>query len=141
MNLYDSLKDKDIIQKTNEVFYDKVYKHPWLSQYFHEVPRDFITTQQTKFITGAIGGPNIFTGRMPSNAHTHMFITDELFELRQNILKDALEEVNAPEELRNTWLKIDYAFKNIIVKASVEDCKKRFKSDEILNFRNPDNSV
>lgn len=141
MTLYDQLLDKDIVFKINEVFYDKVYKHPWMSLYFKDVSEEFITMQQTNFIIGSIGGPKQFSGRMPSNAHPHMYITDELFNLRKALLMDAMEEVRAPQELRDAWLKIDEAFRGVIVKKSLDDCEKRFNSDTILAFENPEKSM
>ncbi len=138
MKVYENLRDKEIIRKVNEVFYEKVYEHPWLSLYFKDVTQEFITSQQTDFITGAAGGPSKFSGRMPSNAHPHMFITEELYDLRTQLLKEAMQEVNAPIELQDFWLKLDESFKNKIVKNSLSECEKRFTTDELLIFENPD---
>ncbi|MCB0419847.1 MAG: group 1 truncated hemoglobin [Bdellovibrionales bacterium] len=137
MNVYDSLTDKDIVRKVNEIFYDKIYDHPWMSLYFKEIDKEFITKQQTDFIIGALGGPKKYGGRMPSNAHTHMVITDELFDLRQQLLIEALNEAHAPEILTNFWLKIDEAFRGAIVQSDPSQCKPRYATDEILNFPNP----
>lgn len=138
MSLYEDLIDKDIIRKINVTFYDLVYDHEWMSQYFTAIEKEHIVNQQTDFITGAIGGPKNFGGRLPSNAHTHMFITEELFELRQDLLKEAFEQNQAPQDLREAWLRIDDAFKAKIVKTSPEDCQPRWTTDTILNFPNPD---
>ncbi|MBT5093685.1 MAG: group 1 truncated hemoglobin, partial [Halobacteriovoraceae bacterium] len=78
MSLYDDLTDKGIILKVADLFYDKVYEDPWLSLYFKEIDQEFITAQQVDFIVGAMGGPQKYSGRLPSNAHPHMFITEEL---------------------------------------------------------------
>ena len=53
-------------------------------------------------------------------AHRQMYITEELFDLRHQILKESLREVRVPEELARRWLKIDYAFKRKVVKDSIE---------------------
>jgi hemoglobin len=137
MDIYNQLDNKNIINEINVVFYDKVYDHPWMSLYFRDVKKEHIVSQQTDFIIGAIGGPKRFGGRLPSNAHTHMMITEELFELRQDLLKQAFNELNAPQFLVEAWLKIDYAFKKVIVKFSVSECEGRWKTDPILNFPNP----
>lgn len=134
MAVYDELKDPEIVFKVSERFYELIYDHPWMSLYFKDTDQEFITQQQTDFIIGAIGGPNKYSGRLPSNAHPHMNINDELFDLRKAMLVQALEELNAPEELKTIWLKIDEAFRGSIVKKSVDECKPRYAQDSILDY-------
>ena len=62
-----------------------------------------------------------------------MVIDDELFELRNQLLKEAMQEVGIEPELQEIWLRIDEAFRKVIVKSSSE-AKKRFFTDEILDF-------
>jgi hypothetical protein len=64
-----------------------------------------------------------------------MMISEELFELRQKYLSEALNEAKASVELTDRWLTIDEAFKRAIVKKSLTDCKKIFFTDDILDFK------
>lgn len=137
MALYDEIPDISIVFKVNERFYEKVYDDPWMYQYFQHTDQEFITQQQTDFILQAMGGPKNYSGRLVKNAHPHMFITDELFEAREQMLKDALAELNAPANLVEFWLKLDYSFKKVLVRNSVDECEKRFFTDEILAFPKP----
>ena len=137
MNVYNELENKELIRKINECFYEKVYAHPWLSLYFQTVPQEHITTQQTDFITSALGGPNMFCGRNPSVAHPHMMITDELFDLRKSLLSEAFEELNAPTVLVEAWFRIETAFRRTIVKKSKDECKGRWVTDPIIDFSVP----
>ena len=137
MDVYDRLVDKDIILNINKHFYDQVYEHPWLAKYFAVVPKEHIVSQQTDFMVGALGGPRMFCGRAPSKAHPHMFITDELYDARSELLENSFVALNAPEDLRRAWLKIDAAFRRAIVKSSKDDCKGRWNNDPILDFPKP----
>lgn len=137
MKLYDQLTDKSVVLRVNKAFYKKVYEHPWLSQYFQAVTEEFITQQQTDFIVAAIGGPNKYSGRLPSNAHPHMFITDELYDLRSSLLHEAMDEEKAPIELREKWSVIDESFRHVIVKKSLSHCVQKYKTEPILAFKNP----
>ncbi len=125
------------VLKTMKIFYDKVYKDPWIGQYFTHISQEHIENQQTDFMNGALGGDKIYSGRLPIPAHEHMYVTDELFDLRNKLLLEALKEVDAHADVIEGWMKIDNAFKNGIVKSSLSDCKKRFTTDNILNFPNP----
>lgn len=127
----------DLVLKVNKAFYDRVYKDPWMSQVFGVVEQKFIELQQTDFIVGALGGPKRYSGRAPQDAHPHIFVDQEMWDLRERFLVEALEEVKAPDWLRERWIKIDNAFKKAILKNSVADCKKRFTTDEIIHVPNP----
>ncbi|MCB0333552.1 MAG: group 1 truncated hemoglobin [Bdellovibrionales bacterium] len=134
MDIYDKLSDKTVILEINEHFYDQVYEHPWLSKYFQSVSKEHIVQQQTDFMVGALGGPNMFCGRNPTHAHPQMFITDELFDLRKSLLKKSFKALKISEPLEQAWLRIDEAFRGSIVKSSREECKGRWKSDPIIDF-------
>lgn len=137
-SLFEQVGGKEYLQKVSKRFYDKLYAHPWLKNFFKNTRQEVIESQQVDFMTGALGGPRIYSGRMPIDAHTHINITPELFELREKILIETLQEENAPPELIDRWIKIEAAFKRQLIKGSVADCKKRWVTDELLDFENPE---
>ncbi|MFC1749092.1 group 1 truncated hemoglobin [Pseudomonadota bacterium] len=112
--LFYALDGFDTLRKVHKIFYDKVYAHPWLAPYFEGHIQTFIEEQQTKFMAEKFGGPREFLGKEPKYAHEHMYITEELFEVRQQLLRESLLEAEIPGELIERWLKIDSAFKKAI---------------------------
>jgi truncated hemoglobin YjbI len=54
------------ILRVAKIFYDKIYAHPWLKLYFAKAPQEHIENQQADFMTGALGGPSIYYGRLPA---------------------------------------------------------------------------
>jgi truncated hemoglobin YjbI len=136
-SLFDRIGGRSTLEKIHKIFYDKIYAHPWIGQYFKEIQQDIIEIQQTDFMSQAMGGPAIYCGKLPIAAHKHMFINLELFELRSQLLQDSIREVGLKKE-EEAWMKIDQAFKKGIIKNSLSDCQLRFKSDEIVNVSNPD---
>ncbi len=137
-SLFDRIGGRPTIEKVHKIFYDKIYAHPWIGQYFKEIQQDIIEIQQTDFMSQAMGGPAIYCGKLPIAAHKHMFINIELFELRSQLLQDSIREVGLKKEEEEAWMKIDQAFKKGIIKNSLSDCQLRFNSDEIVNVPNPD---
>lgn len=126
---------RELLEKAMKVFYDRVYEHPWLGPYFQQIEQEVIEKQQVDFMIGALGGPkSLYSGRLPIEVHKNMFITEELFILREQLLLEALKEVKASEELIERWLKIDEAFKAGIVKKTIGDCEKTFATEEIIAF-------
>lgn len=131
---FEQIGGRPVIQKVTKIFYDKVYAHPWIGKYFALIPQEHIENQQTDFMQGAFRGPKVYSGRMPVDAHVHMVIDHDLFDLRNELLKEAMVEVGLNEEMQNLWLRIDEAFRNVLVKEA-KDAKGRYKTDPILNFK------
>ncbi len=135
--LYELVGGRATLQKVHKIFYDKVYAHEWLGLFFKGIDQKIIEDQQTDFMAQSMSGPKNYCGKFPVPAHKHMMISEELFEIRHLLLTESLREAGVSEEYAQHWLKIDSAFKRSIVKQSVNDCEKRFNTDEILSFSNP----
>ncbi|MDH3326048.1 MAG: group 1 truncated hemoglobin [Gammaproteobacteria bacterium] len=128
----------EIIQKVHEVFYDKVYAHEWLKKYFENHNRLLIENQQTAFMSEKFGSKVSYVGRPPRYAHLHMFITDELFEVRHALLKEALIEVGLRQDHIARWLNIDAAFKHHITNDSLELFNVTHTFHKKINIPKPD---
>lgn len=122
----------------NKIFYDKVYKHRWLKKFFEQVPQQHIEDQQVDFMQKVLGGENLYVGKAPPAAHMHIMINEEIFQVRRQLLKEAFVEANAKQELVDKWLALDDSFKRVLFKDSAAECKRRFKTDPIIDFPNPD---
>jgi len=118
-SLYDAVGGLPTLEKVHKIFYDKIYVHPWLKQFFASHDQQAIEGRQTSFLGEKMGGPK-YLGKPLEQVHENMYITSELFELRQKILKASLQEAEVSEELATRWLKIDNAFSGKITKKSVE---------------------
>lgn len=118
-------------------FYERVYKDEWLKHVFASIPQDFITSQQVDFMIGAFGGQQKFSGRSPKDAHPHIFVDEEMWNRREQILRDAMVFVGCPQEISDKWFKIDNAFKKFIVMKSPTECQRRYGGDEFIIVPNP----
>jgi len=118
-SLFDEIGGLPMLQEVHCRFYDKVYEHDWLGKFFAGHARQSIENRQTRFMAEKMGGPVEYYGKKPLLAHRHMYITEELFNVRQTLLRAALIEAGIPEQQRRRWLKIDNAFRSVIVKPSI----------------------
>ena len=135
---FEKLGGRNILVKMSKIFYDNVYDHPWIGKFFQGIDQGIIEAQQVDFLQGALGGEKVYCGKLPIPAHKHMFISDDLYNLRTDLMLSALKEVNASAELVEKILKIDASFKGGLVKEKIDDCKKRYNTDELLIIPNPD---
>lgn len=134
---FEEMGGRDSLIAINKRFYEKVYEHPWLKQYFLAIPQQHIEDQQVDFMQKVLGGANRYVGKAPPIAHQHMFIPNELFDVRKQLLCEAFDETNAHPVLVDKWLALDESFRKILVKNDPSQCKPRFKTDPILNFKKP----
>jgi hypothetical protein len=104
------------------------------------MPQDRIEHQQVHFMQSALGGPNTYMGKTPPMAHRHMSTSEELLQLRQELLVASFDEASTHPALREKWLALDAVFKKNIVYASPADCIPRLSMEGALNHPNPNSS-
>ena len=133
--LYDRLGGKNTFVKVHKLFYDKAYADPWLSKFFTDKPQEVLENQQTDFMVQLMGGPKAYGGKSPKSAHQHMVITEELFELRAQLLSQSIKELGIRDDLREEWLDADRTFKRALEKKSEAECTIAYPNQPILNFK------
>ena len=136
-SLFELVGGRPVVERVHKIFYDKAYKHPWLGLFFEGIDQKHIENQQTDFMIANMGGPKSYCGKFPIPAHLNMNITAELFDLRHEMLKESLVEARVPADAAARWLEMDYAFRRRLVKETIDDCKKRFFTDVIIDHPDP----
>ena len=136
-SLFDRLGGLETLRGVHKIFYDNLFVHPWLKQYFVEHPQEIFENQQTNFMAGLMGGPKIYAGLTPKMAHQNIVITDELFELRSDILSDSIKAFGIADDLREEWLNADRTLKKALVKKSADECRTMYDSQRIYDIPKP----
>ncbi len=124
------------VRKITEEFYDLVYQDEWLKLVF-TIDQEVITNQQVDFMVGALGGEKRYGGKSPGDAHPHIYIDEQMWMRREFLLRQAMKNIGSPEEINEKWLKIDEAFKRLIISSDISEVKKRFFTDEVIIVENP----
>lgn len=123
----------DIIFAASEEFYELAYQDQYFKKFFRNIDQEIITSQQTDFMVQNFGGPKKYCGRMPKDAHPQVWVDEAIWQYREDLLKIAFENVGTPKDIQEKWLKIDAAFKHVIInKGGPEECTPRDKIDEII---------
>lgn len=135
--LFDRLGGLDTLRKVHKNFYDKLFVHPWLKQFFVEHPQEIFENQQTNFMSGLMGGPKCYAGKTPKMAHQNIFITDEMFETRNAILSQSIKEAGIADDVREEWLAADRTLKRALVKTSVTECRTMFDGQRVYDIPQP----
>ena len=130
--LFDELGGKPCLERAHRIFYNKLLSHDWLKHFFVGKSQGNLESQQTDFMMSLFGGPSVYGGRMPKSAHMHLFVTEEVFQLRHEILAQSLDEARVPADLKARWLAYDMKMRGALVKTDISQCKRRFTTDEII---------
>jgi hemoglobin len=125
-SFYEQVGGLPTLQRVHKIFYDKIYAHPWLKQFFEGFDQQVIEDRQTSFMGEKFGGPD-YIGKPLKQVHENMFIPQELADLRHEILRESLQEAEVPEELITQWLRIDEAFMQHVIKKSIESFYRDYK--------------
>ncbi|MDQ6950712.1 MAG: group 1 truncated hemoglobin [Mariprofundales bacterium] len=118
--LFKQLGGLATLEQVHQRFYDKVYAHPWLGQFFAGHDQQAIELRQTQFMAEKFGSETPYPGQPLELAHRRMFISETLLQLRQQLLRESLESEQIPEPLIARWLKIDHAFWRQLSNGSIE---------------------
>jgi len=122
--LFELVGGLETLRQVHKIFYDKIYAHPWLGQFFVGRSQTAIENRQTSFMAEKMGASVEqvnYLGKDPYMAHRAFYINDELFDLRSDILRESLVEFGLAPDLIERWLKIDNAFRRKIVNSSIAD--------------------
>ncbi|NOQ15590.1 MAG: hypothetical protein GQ581_00870 [Methyloprofundus sp.] len=110
------------VRKVHQRFYDVLFDEPWLGKFFYGKAKDVLVDKQTQFMVAAFGGENFYKGDTPAFVHMHMYVTDEMSDLRQQVLRQAILAEGHSDSIADRWLKVDDSFRASIVKNSVDEC-------------------
>jgi truncated hemoglobin YjbI len=137
-NFFEQVGGRSCIERVHSILYTKLFKHPWLKGFFTHTKREVVESQQTDFWTGLMGGPAVYGGRSPRDAHVHMFMPAEVFAIRHKLLGDSLIEAGVAPDLRKKWMALDAGFERAIVNKSPDECHGRYRTEEVIIVPKPD---
>lgn len=135
--LFDEIGGGEVILKVHKRFYDVLFNDRWLETFFFGKSKESLIIKQTQFMVAAFNGPNNYTGDTPAFVHMHMFITEEMSEVRGRILREAILAEGLSESIADRWLKVDRAFWPAIVKKSVDECVMKCKGQLPIVAKKP----
>lgn len=78
--LYEAIGGDAGLKAAVDVFYSRLIGDPELAPFFDGIDLDRLRAHQRAFLTAALGGPELFTGRPLEHAHAGLGITDQHFD-------------------------------------------------------------
>jgi truncated hemoglobin YjbI len=116
--LWAALGGGPLLRRILEAFYARVYADPRLAPFFARTTIEWAVDHQYAFLAQIFSGQKMFFGDRPRNAHHAMVISDELFDYREAVMMQVLEEHGLGAAQRDEWRAVEEAFRSHIVKAA-----------------------
>lgn len=135
--LLDDIGGADVVFRVHQRFYDMMYDDDYIGQFFFHRAKELVVKKQTDFMVAAFGGPNNYTGEPPAFLHMHMYITQEMAEIRNTYLRNAIRGEGLSQDICDRWLRVDNAFLPAIVKKNVEECVMRVWGQAPFTIKKP----
>lgn len=135
--LLNKIGGEAVVTRVHQRFYNVMFDEPWLEKFFFGKSKEALIKKQTQFMVAAFNGPNHYTGDTPAFVHMHMFITDEMADIREQILKASILEEGLSEEIARKWLAVDRSFRPAIVKKSLDECVMKCKGQVPVTAQKP----
>ena len=88
-------------------------------------------------MVAAFNGPNHYSGDTPAFVHMHMFITAEMADLCEQLLRQAILAQGLSATIADRWLKVDQSFRPGIVKQSIDECVMKCVGQFPLTAKKP----
>lgn len=109
-------------------FYDLVYTHPWIGRFFADVDQRNQETKLVRFLQMSWDDrayPEL-QAQYLRQEHAHMYVTEELFELRQVLFSAAVRDLGHGEEVVRAFEVFHDLWRAQIVKRSLDECSDMF---------------
>lgn len=136
-NLLADIGGEEVVREIHQKFYNVIFEDDWLGGFFYGKNKPTLVRKQTEFILNCIGDYTSYQGETPAMIHMHMFISEEMFLLRQQMLRDAILSSGLSENIAERWLYIDGMFRNGIVKKDVSQCVMKCKGQMPIAPKKP----
>lgn len=114
--LWAELDDGRTVRRVLDAFYCKVFADEQLAPYFHNTTADHVAGKQYAFLYEAMTGADMYFGDNPLNAHHWMVISDALFDHRQRLMIETLEEHGLSDDQIRRWTAFEEPYRPDIVK-------------------------
>ncbi|MFE5407371.1 group 1 truncated hemoglobin [Microbacterium sp. NPDC056569] len=99
MSVYDEIGGATTMKAVVTVFYERVVADPELETWFRDVDMTRLRAHQRAFLTAALGGPEMFSGRSLEAAHAGLEITGDAFDAVVEHLTVSLHDLGVPDDV------------------------------------------
>ena len=115
--LWAALNQNNKLKLILDDFYQRVYQDSRLAPFFQHSTIQRSREKQYLYLRQMFSGERVYFGDRPRNAHHWMVISDDLFDHRQQLMRECLQTHDLAPHLIERWLAFEEQFRAVIVKS------------------------
>ena len=120
-SLTEEVGGEERLNELMEAFYDRLFADPIIGFLFQGHDQQRLVDRQIEYIRARLGNEEVDYGGTPiREAHRDLPITVGHFDRRHQILREVLEEHDVPDDVREAWLELDSALRELVVRTGGE---------------------
>src|SRR5258706_13459296 len=91
--LYEEIGGTAVLKTAVAVLYQRMLADPAVAPWFSDIDMERLRSHQHAFLTTALGGPDVFTGRNLADAHAGLHVSVEAFDRMTDHLTGVLRDL------------------------------------------------
>ncbi len=115
MTIYERLGREPAVHALIEGLYVRAEADPLLAPFLEKIDKERLKAHQFAFISQAVGGPHVYTGRSLALAHAGLRIEAHHFDAFVGHLESTLGEIGTPDDITAEILSRVKALRVVIV--------------------------
>lgn len=116
--LWEELEQGKKVRVALDAFYKKVFADELLAPYFRNTTPAHVAGKQYAFLYESMTNEDMYFGDNPLNAHHTMVISHALFDHRQNLMLETLQEHGLNDNQIHRWTAFEEPYRPDIVKSA-----------------------
>jgi hemoglobin len=121
-NLFEKLGGEQKLRRVIDVFIDRVFADPMIGFFFRKANKARIKEMEFQLTANFLGADVSYQGRPLDEVHAPHPIMGGQFMRRLQILRETLEELGIPAEVRQAWLSHTERLRPLITRDAGSDC-------------------
>jgi hemoglobin len=120
--LFEQLGGEPRLREIIDAFMDRVFADRMIGFFFRNADKKRIKEMEYQLTAEFLGAGVKYQGKPLAQAHAKHPIMGGQFARRLQILKETLEDFQAPQEVRDAWIRHNESFRSAITSNSGSDC-------------------
>lgn len=121
-SLFDQLGGEPVLRVVIDRFVDRVFDDTMIGFFFRNANRARVKSKEYEHAAQHLGAPVLYTGQALGAAHGRHPILGGHFMRRMQILKEVLQQMDAPEAVIEHWLAVTEQLRPLITAQPSSEC-------------------
>lgn len=128
--LFEQMGGEPVLRRVIDRFVDRLFDDVMIGFFFKRANRERIKQKEYEFAAQHLGANVEYTGRPLAQAHAPHLIMGGQFDRRLQILKDTLDELGVPANVRAHWIDTTLSLRSLVTRDASGQCNDPLRRED-----------